>query len=64
MCRLSFAAAKIDFEDIRMNAYGEEWVKEKACKYVGRRMKLFKCPKRQKKNTTTTRKTLRLHITA
>ena len=48
MCRLSFAAAKIDFEDIRMNAYGEEWLKEKACKYVGRRMKLFKCPKRQK----------------
>ncbi|XP_068671747.1 glutathione S-transferase-like [Montipora capricornis] len=30
MCRLSFAAAKIDFEDIRMNAYGEEWPKEKA----------------------------------
>ena len=28
--RLAFAAAKIDFEDIRLN--GEEWVKEKACK--------------------------------
>ena len=30
MCRLSFAAAKIDFEDIRLE--GEEWAKEKACK--------------------------------
>ena len=31
ICRLSFAAAKIDFEDIRLD--GEEWAKEKACEY-------------------------------
>ena len=30
MCRLSFAAANIDFEDIRLA--GEEWAKEKASK--------------------------------
>ena len=29
MCRLAFAAANIDFEDVRLN--GEEWSKEKAC---------------------------------
>jgi len=28
---LSFAAAKIDFDDIRLD--GEEWAKEKACEY-------------------------------
>ena len=31
ICRLSFKAAKIDFEDIRLNR--EEWIKEKACEY-------------------------------
>ena len=31
VCRLSFAAAKIDFEDVRLN--GEEWGKEKASEY-------------------------------
>ena len=31
ICRLSFKAAKIDFEDIRLNF--EEWAKEKACEY-------------------------------
>ena len=29
-CRLAFAAAKIDYEDIRLPV--EEWEKEKACK--------------------------------
>ena len=29
--RWAFAAAKIDFEDIRVN-FGEEWRKEKECK--------------------------------
>ena len=29
-CRLAFAAAKIEYEDIRLE--GEEWAKEKACK--------------------------------
>ena len=31
MDRWAFAAAKIDFEDIRLNR--EEWLKEKECKY-------------------------------
>ena len=31
MARWAFAAAKIDFEDVRLS--GEEWAKEKACKY-------------------------------
>ncbi len=31
ICRLSFAAANIEFEDVRLEA-GEEWAKEKACK--------------------------------
>ena len=30
VCRLSFALAHIDFEDVRLD--GEEWAKEKACK--------------------------------
>ena len=29
--RWAFSAAKIDFEDIRLN-FGEEWRKEKDCK--------------------------------
>ena len=29
--RLAFAAANIEFEDIRLQ--GEEWTKEKACKF-------------------------------
>ena len=29
-CRLAFAAAKIDYEDVRVPS--EEWPKEKACK--------------------------------
>ena len=29
-CRLAFAAAKIDYEDIRVPV--EEWAKEKECK--------------------------------
>ena len=29
-CRLAFAAANIEFEDVRLS--GEEWTKEKACK--------------------------------
>ena len=32
VCRLSFALAHIDFEDVRLEPYGEEWAKEKACK--------------------------------
>lgn len=32
VCRLSFSAANIEFEDIRLS--GEEWAKEKASKYV------------------------------
>ena len=31
MARWAFSAAKIDFEDVRLS--GEEWAKEKACKY-------------------------------
>ena len=30
MARWAFAAAKIDFEDVRLSS--EEWAKEKACK--------------------------------
>ena len=30
-CRLAFKVAKIDFEDIRLEA-GDAWAKEKACK--------------------------------
>lgn len=30
VCRLSFAAANRDFEDVRLN--GDEWATEKACK--------------------------------
>ena len=30
ICRLSFAAANIDFEDNRLD--GEAWAKEKSCK--------------------------------
>lgn len=39
ICRLSFAAANIEFEDIRFTITlpsgqcGEDWVKEKACEY-------------------------------
>ena len=40
ICRLSFAAAKIDFEDIRLD--GEEWAKEKACEYNYKTLKLAK----------------------
>ena len=36
ICRLSFSAAEVDFEDIRLN--GEEWAKEKACEYFGKYM--------------------------
>ena len=32
MARWAFAVAKIDFEDVRLS--GEEWAKEKACKYT------------------------------
>ena len=31
IARWAFAVAKIDFEDVRLS--GEEWDKEKACKY-------------------------------
>lgn len=31
MARWAFAVAKIDFEDVRLS--GEEWAKEKACKF-------------------------------
>ena len=31
-CRLAFAAANIEFEDVRLPVGGEEWTKEKACK--------------------------------
>lgn len=31
ICRFAFAAANIEFEDIRLQ--GEEWTKEKACKF-------------------------------
>ena len=31
IARWAFAVAKIDFEDVRLS--GEEWAKEKACKY-------------------------------
>ena len=30
--RLSFAAANIEFEDIRMDRHSEAWAKEKACR--------------------------------
>ena len=30
ICRLAFAAANIEYEDIRLD--GEDWVKEKECK--------------------------------
>ena len=30
MCRLSFAAANIEFEDVRLDV--EAWVKEKECR--------------------------------
>lgn len=33
MCRLSFAAANIEFEDIRLDR--EEWAKEKPCRLRG-----------------------------
>lgn len=32
MCRLSFAAANIEFEDIRLDR--EEWEKEKPCRLI------------------------------
>lgn len=38
--RWAFAAAKIDFEDIRLN-FGEEWRKEKECKQNIRTSWLF-----------------------
>jgi len=31
ICRLAFAAANIEYEDIRLD--GEEWAKEKACEF-------------------------------
>ena len=31
ICRLAFAAANIEYEDIRLD--GEDWVKEKECKW-------------------------------
>ena len=31
ICRLAFSATNIEFEDIRLQ--GEEWTKEKACKF-------------------------------
>lgn len=31
--RLAFAAANIDFEDVRFQWNSEEWAKEKACEY-------------------------------
>ena len=31
VCRLAFAAANIEFEDIRLTQ--EEWAKEKACEF-------------------------------
>ena len=41
ICRLAFAAAKIEYEDIRLNS--EEWAKEKECEYkmVYRLISLF-----------------------
>ena len=39
VCRLSFAAANKEFEDIRLT--GEEWAKEKACKY--RESDIWRC---------------------
>jgi len=31
ICRLAFVAANIEFEDVRLQ--GEEWTKEKVCKW-------------------------------
>ena len=47
ICRLSFAAANIEFEDIRFTLtfpagqVGEDWVKEKACEYKNTSRAIF-----------------------